>query len=307
MEQKKNNRRRGQPQRTSRAAQAAEQRRIDRKERTRLENLREKQKRKARRRAGKRISRSTWKRILIMGGIIAAVVLSMLIFFRVGGGDEHISVVGNQYYSKEEIIAASGISKGDNLLTLSRAKISGNILAELRLVSSVQVSRKLPNTVILTVTEFDVTYAVRDTEGAYYLITSTGKVTDTISESAAGGYILIEDLVIAPARVGAQIRVAVLESATASTAQETALLALLKELEAAELTKEVASVSVPNAYDLSLWYGSQYHVKLGDSGSMDYKLEYLKEVVAKLEDYRSGTIDLTFSEGSEARFTASES
>ena len=76
---------------------------------------------------------------------------------------------------------------------------------------------------------------------------------------------------------------------------------------AAELTKAVTSVSVPSAYDLSLWYGSQYRVELGDSGDMDYKLEYLKEVVSKLEDYRTGTIDLTFSEGSEARFTANES
>ena len=298
------NRKRGQPRRNSRAAQAAERRRVDRKERARLENLREKQKRKARRRAGKRISRGTWKRILIMAGIIGAVVLSMLIFFRVGGGEEHISVVGNQYYSREEIVEASGISRGDNLLTLSRAKISGNILANLRLVSSVQVSRQLPNSVVITVTEFDVTYAVRDTEDDWYLMTSTGKVTDTITAAEAGEYIQVEDLIIAPAKVGGQIRVAVTESAAVSAAKETALLALLKALEAAELTKAVTSVSVPSAYDLSLWYGSQYRVELGDSGDMDYKLEYLKEVVSKLEDYRTGTIDLTFSEGSEARFPA---
>lgn len=307
MESRQNhNRRRTQPQRSSRAAQAAEQRRADRRERARLEGLREKQKRRARRRATRRISSAAWKRLLIMAGIISAVVLSMLLFFRIGGGEEHISVVGNQYYTREEIVAASGLSKGDNLLTLSRAKVSGNILAKLRLISSVQVSRKLPNTVMITVSEFDVTYAVQDTQGDWYLMTSTGKVTDAVSAAEAAEYIQIQELTIAPPKVGGEIRVAVTESAAVSEAKETALLALLSQLEAAELTEKVVSVSVPNALDLSLWYGSQYRVELGDSADLDYKLEYLKEVVARLEDYRSGTIDLSFSEGSEARFTASD-
>ena len=35
-------------------------------------------------------------------------------------------------------------------------------------------------------------------------------------------------------------------------------------------------------------------------------LPYLKEVLKNLDDYQSGTIDLSFSEGSEARFTPSK-
>lgn len=78
---------------------------------------------------------------------------------------------------------------------------------------------------------------------------------------------------------------------------------LLQELEKSDLTKQVVSVDIPASYELAFWYGSQYYVKLGNKDDLPYKLEYLKEVLKNLEDYQSGTIDLSFSEGSEARFT----
>ena len=100
--------------RDSLAAQEAQRRRAERKERERLDAQRDKQKRKAKHRTRKRISAEVWKRLLIMGGIVAAVVLSMIIFFRV----RSIEVIGNSYYTPEEIIAAAGVAEGDNLLTV---------------------------------------------------------------------------------------------------------------------------------------------------------------------------------------------
>ena len=39
------------------------------------------------------------------------------------------------------------------------------------------------------------------------------------------------------------------------------------------------------------------------SENLPYKLAYLEKVLESLADYQTGTIDLSFSEGSEARFT----
>ena len=58
-----------------------------------------------------------------------------------------------------------------------------------------------------------------------------------------------------------------------------------------------------SSYELSFWYGDQYEVKLGNSENLPYKLAYLEKVLESLADYQTGTIDLSFSEGSEARFT----
>ena len=288
------------PERNSRAAQAAEQRRRDRRERERLDTLREKQRRKAKHRTRRRISPTALKRILIMAAVVAAFVLSMVIFFRVGD----IQVTGSTYYTAEEVIAACGITKGDNLLTISRGKAAGSVMAALPYVKTVQVTRHLPDTLELTVTEYDVTYAVQDTSDGYWLVTSDGKITEQTDDKAVKSHILVSGFRIASPVIGEQLSVAVTEGQEAAgEGQLAAMTSLLQELEKSDLTKQVVSVDIPASYELAFWYGSQYYVKLGNKDDLPYKLEYLKEVLKNLEDYQSGTIDLSFSEGSEARFT----
>ena len=102
--------------------------------------------------------------------------------------------------------------------------------------------------------------------------------------------------------VGQQLTVAG-DDDVAAQGQHDALCALLQALEEAGLTKKAASVAVPSSYELSFWYGDQYEVKLGNSENLPYKLAYLEKVLESLADYQTGTIDLSFSEGSEARFT----
>lgn len=284
--------------RSSRAAQAAQQRRARRKEDERLEELRKKQRRKAKHLTKRRISPATVRALLIMGGVLVALILSMLIFFRVGATQEHVLVSGNSYYTDEEILAACGVEEGDNLLLLSRGKISGNLLAALPYVRDVQVSRKLPNTLVLTVSEYAVSYAVRDENGQYYLMTAGGKLTRTLSQSEAESYIRIDSPQIKSAAVGATAQPAGDEAQSLSTLTE-----LLTQLEAAELTRQITAVRAENAFSLEVDYGTQYLVKLGSTERLAYKLEYLKKVVSQLESYRSGTIDLSFAEGEEARFT----
>ena len=291
------------PERNSRAAQAAEQRRRDRRERERLDTLREKQRRKAKHRTRKRISPTALKRILIMAAVVLAFVLSMVIFFRV----RDIQVTGNAYYTAEEIVAACGITKGDNLLTVSRGKTAGSVMAALPYVKSVQVTRHLPDTLELSVTEYDVTYAVQDTADGYWLITSEGKIAEQTDAKEAKNHILVSGFKLTAPVVGERLNVAVGEGQeSAGDGQLSAMTSLLQELEKSDLTKQVVSVDIPASYELSFWYGSQYHVKLGNKDDLPYKLEYLKEVLKNLEDYQSGTIDLSFSEGSEARFTPSK-
>ena len=288
------------PERNSRAAQAAEQRRRDRRERERLDTLREKQRRKAKHRTRRRISPTALKRLLIMAAVVAAFVLSMVIFFRV----RDIQVTGSTYYTAEEVIAACGITKGDNLLTISRGKAAGSVMAALPYVKTVQVTRHLPDTLELTVTEYDVTYAVQDTSDGYWLVTSDGKITEQTNDKAVKSHILVSGFRIASPVIGEQLSVAVAEGQEAAgEGQLAAMTSLLQELEKSDLTKQVVSVDIPASYELAFWYGSQYYVKLGNKDDLPYKLEYLKEVLKNLEDYQSGTIDLSFSEGSEARFT----
>ncbi|MDR0890333.1 MAG: FtsQ-type POTRA domain-containing protein [Oscillospiraceae bacterium] len=302
-EQKRRSPARNRQQRNSRAAQAAQERREARQERQRLDEVREKQKKRAKHRTRRRIRSDVWKRLLIMGGVVAAVVLSMVIFFRV----RTIAVYGSVYYTAEEISAVCGVSTGDNLLTVSRAKIAGNIMAELPYISSVRVSRSLPDVLELTVTEYDVTYAICDVRGDYYLMTAGGKITEKIDEQLAKSHVKIAGFAILTPNVGEQIVIdAPQDAQDLAQGQMAAMKELLAQLDAQELTKEIVSIEIPTAYEIALNYADRFYVKLGNAEDLGSKLRTLKAAIAKLEDYQSGTFDLSVNGAKEARFLPEE-
>lgn len=290
-------------QRDSRGAAEAQRRREDRKERARLDGMRDKQKKKAKHRVRRRISPDAWKKIIIMAAVVVAVVLSMVIFFRV----RSVQVEGNHYYSEQEIIDAASIMDGDNLLTLSRGEIAGNVIAKLPYIKNVRVTRQLPDSVVLRVTEYASTYSIRDTNGDYYLITASGKATERLEEREAKGHIVIEEATIEPPTLGEIVTLTSAEGKEAEAkARLSALLQLLQEIENAELSKYVASVQVPSAYQLTLWYEDRFEVRLGNRDKLAYKLEFLKIVVAEQKDYVTGVIDLSLNEGNEAHVIKDE-
>ena len=275
-------------QRDSRGAQGAQRRREIREEMQRLQRLREKQKRRAKRRTGKPINKGVYQRLAVMVGVVLAVVLSMVIFFRV----EHIQVQGNRYYSAEEIQEVCGVAAGDNLLILSRGEIAANIRENLKYIDGVKVTRQLPNTVIVTVTEQEPNYVVCDEAGEYYLITAKGIAVRGVSPQEAKAYIMVENMKVKKPTMG--------EKVSCIGVQFSVLTTVLQELEAAELVREISSVSLLSATQISLWYGERFEVTLGTTARLDYKLEYLKAVVAAEESYVTGKIDLRLTDGDRA-------
>ncbi len=303
--EKKKSEKHPQQRRNSKAAQVAQRRREERAERAHLENLRQKQTRKTKRRnkARKRISREALRRILIMAGIALAVILSMVIFFRV----RHIEVVGGSYYTPQEIIDAAGTEEGDNLLILSRGSIAGNIIAKCPNVASVRVTRQLPDTVIITVEEYDATYAVKDGLGDFYLITADAKATEKITAAKAADYISIEDLTINTPQIGSKVTaMAPQGQEVAAMGQLEALKLVLEAIESSALLKEISSVHVPSSYEISLWYTDRFLVELGDTSDLAYKLHYLKNVVQSQKNYATGTIDLSQAAEGKAYVTLNE-
>lgn len=285
--------------RDSRAAQTAQRHREERREREHLDDLRQQQKRKAKQRSRtkKRVSPETWKRLAIMAGVVAALVLSMVIFFRV----RHLEVRGSDFYTAQEIIDASGVAEGDNLLTVARGQVAGNIMARLEYVRSVQVARQLPDTLILTVTEYEATFAVQDAAEDWYLVTAGGKVVERIGAQAAEGHIKIADFAIVAPELGETMQLADGEGRPQNVqTRRDALLKLLQEIEDAELIREVTSVSAASTQRLCLTYDGRFTVELGGTGELAYKLELLKYVMAEQKDSASGTIDLTLKQGKQA-------
>ena len=77
---------------------------------------------------------------------------------------------------------------------------------------------------------------------------------------------------------------------------------LLGYLEATKDIRSVTAVDVTSIYNLEIWYGTQYEVKLGGASDLEYKIQYMVAAIDQLDTYQSGVLDLTFDEAKTARF-----
>lgn len=230
-------------------------------------------------------------RLATVVAVVFALTFGISIFFRV----ETVNVSGTQLYTAWDVMQASGIKEGDNLLGLAKAKASGRITAVLPYVESVRIGIQLPGTVNIEVTESDVIYSIADEQGNFWLITASGKVVE--QTTAQNGYTQILGVKLQSPEADKQATAAELapqDDTIRDSDRLTTALAIAKNLEQNGIIGEVASINVENTGALELWYGDQYQVKLGDTSRLEYKITCMKAAVEQLDDYRSGVLDISF-------------
>ena len=218
--------------------------------------------------------------VVISGAIVAALTL----FFKV----ETITVSGTTEYSSEEIITASGIQQGDNLFLLNKYEIYESILEKLPYVSSVSISRKLPDTLLIEVTDSNQGGVIED-HGTYWVLSAEGKIFGKRAEAGHGA--LITGLTLSEPEVG--------KKAAVEEGQERALkqlLDLLAALEEKGMLQGVGSFDFSQESVISIKYADRYVVKFPYGADFPYKLTRLSQVIERLEeqgDQRAGVLDLT--------------
>ena len=240
--------------------------------------------------------------------VVLAVVIGLSVFFNV----ERVVIYGNEAYSAWTIQEASGIENGQSLLGIGRPRACGKIITALPYVKTARIGIKLPDTVNIYIEEFDVSYAVEAADASWWLITSNGKVAEKTDKAAANSYTKIKGIQLVGPVVGEQavaLEVFEPEATEAEGATEEteaplvivtandrlkAALLILESLEANEIVGEIASVDVTSLFNMELWYGSRYQVKLGDTSQMDKKISQMKQSVAQLNEYQSGILDVSY-------------
>lgn len=240
--------------------------------------------------------------------VVLAVVMGLSVFFKV----ETVVVYGNHAYSAYTVQEAAGIEGGENLMTFSRTRASGKIIANLPYVESARIGIKLPDTVNIYIEEIDVAYAIQSDNGTWWLMTSGGKVVEQIDSATASSYTKVLGVELdAPAAGEAAKAVEEIQpvSQTEDTTEPTemtvtatvtgadrlkAALVILASLETNDVVGEAASVDVTSLSNIELWYGSRYQVKLGDTADMDYKIASMKTAVAQMNEYEMGILDVSF-------------
>ena len=263
--------------------------------------------------------------LVTVAAVVLAIVMGMSIFFKV----ETVKVSGCNKYTPWDVSEASGVEIGSNLMTVSRAQISGNIISNLPYVDTVRVGIILPDTVNIEITELDVVYSIQDAAGNWWLMNADGKIVEGVDTVSAKGYTQVLGVRLESPSVGQQA-VAQEEELTTiplvdpetetdqpeettepnqETLDETTptiavgvtgaerlntVMMVLKELSNNSITGQIDSVDVTSLSSVELWYDERFQVNLGDTNRLDYKIGALKATVSRMETYESGELDISF-------------
>ena len=220
-------------------------------------------------------------KLLTLVVVCAAAVLALTLFFKV----ESVEVTGNSRYSAQEIQDACGVQLGDNLYLLSKPDMVQRLHQRLPYIDEVRITRSLPNTLRVQVTEFTTVYAVEQ-EGPVWLLTSGGKIVETAAER--GDVPLIDGCeLLAPSLSGDVSFALELQN------RQESLFALLTALESAELTEGVRAIHLGDPTVLTMDYTERFSVEMPYSADYPRLLRYLTLVIEELETNLTGVIDLT--------------
>lgn len=243
-------------------------------------------------------------KLLCVVGVILALTVGATVFFRV----EQVTVSGNQRYTQEEIIAASGIQLGDNLYSLNKVCIDQNIRTTLPYIGDLTINRALPSTIQITVTEWEAVAQVAapgvEQVAAYqeeagekavttaqepWLISVKGKLLEPAPPDSAA--IAVTGLIPLSPQAGSMMEVPEGEHTRLA-----ALTALLEALGEAGMQSQVSDIRL-EATQLMVRYAGRFDVKMKLNADFSYDVRLMRAIREKMEEQDGegacGSMDLT--------------
>ena len=130
-----------------------------------------------------------------------------------------------------------------------------------------------------------------------------GRILEQADEQTVKDHLIVTGMPILAPEIGDYIEPAAADGADMAeiAAKRSAIVAVLPMLEQASYAEQIVSLDVSTSYDLVIWYGTQFEIRLGNTENLSYKLNYLDAVLKELKN-KTGTIDLTFHEDDGAHF-----
>ena len=243
-------------------------------------------------------------KLLCVLAVVVALTAGATVFFRV----ERVSVSGNQRYTQEEIIAASGIQLGDNLYSLNKVRIGRNIRTTLPYIGELTINRALPSTIVIKVTEWEAVAQVAapgvEQVAAYqeeagekavttaqepWLISVKGKLLEPAPPDSAA--IAVTGLIPLSPQAGSMMEVPEGEHTRLA-----ALTALLEALGEAGMQSQVSDIRL-EATQLMVRYAGRFDVKMKLNADFSYDVRLMRAIREKMEEQDGegacGSMDLT--------------
>lgn len=219
--------------------------------------------------------------LMILAILAAGIAIGVTLLFKIGT----IQVAGESRYDPQEIIALSGIEKGENLLSVDTEEGEKAILNQLPYLETVQIHRQLPSSISIEITEARAA-ACLPYQKEYAVISGTGQVLE-LSQGPMAGIPVVKGAIVKEARPSQRILI-----------EDEALLTLFMDLEAARAAAGLTGITefdLTDPISPTLTYDGRIIIKLGIPTDLEYKLETAAAVLKEesMAGSQKGTLDVS--------------
>lgn len=228
--------------------------------------------------------------------LLLSIIISPILLFAVFRV-KTFAVEGTSPYSKEEIIAASGIGEGKSLIFADLDEAAAAIEKTLPYTDNVKLTKKLPDGIVIRFEETHKAFAFQISGGMFALTNSELKVLE-LSASVPDGVALITGATPVKTYVGEVLSFVKPSEDKDEEIQDKTFELLLEITQgiAQNGTKDINLINVADTNNIYLIYQQRIVLKLGDSAELASKLSLGNRVINEentIDPSQCGTIDLT--------------
>jgi len=263
------------------------------------QNRKSSQSRRRRRRA-RRGGTPTVLVLLCVLVAMVAIITAMTIFFKV----QSFTLTGQTRYSKEELVEATGIQLGDNLILFDKFGAIDRIFDACPYLDTVQMRRRYPDEIEIIVTECvpivmleDLSAQIPDPEDSeknvsvggtgWWLLDKEGKLLERVHSASHPELTRVTGITLDKPQTGEK----------AKFLQEDAqkpLFLLLNTAKDDGILQDIGGVDFSQQYDIRFDYLGRFQVKLGSTENLEKKLRCLHDITEnKLGSNVRGTLDVS--------------
>ena len=184
-----------------------------------------------------------------------------------------IEIKGNSKVSTETIESLSGLHIGENLFRNSKKQIINNIKED-TYIKDVNIKRKMPETIEISVTERTVEYQINVING-YIYIDNQGYILEKASKKAKvpllEGYKTSQDSLLNVKRLSEE-----------DLGKLTSTLKIIEAMKSIEKQNLITSINIENEDEYILYLEKEKkYIYLGDASNLSNKMLYIQTILEK--------------------------
>lgn len=221
--------------------------------------------------------------LILIFMVTTTVILTTTVFFKI----KSISVTGADRYNSRDVIVSSGILLEENMFRLKDQEIKEKLIAEYSYIQSVKIRRRMPDTIVLEITEATPVGAI-DAGTGYTLIGSDGRILECNTPVIPEGMPVIVGIGQELPQQGGYLNQEDSQSVKRlhtlmGAAQETGF-------------SYADVIDLSDSYNLKVYYQDLFEIIFGTDANLPYKMEMVQRIIEEqsLLTTFKGTIDASY-------------